>query len=272
METVNSQLTRTLVGIGPYYYLVQFATALLLVLAANTAFADFPRLAYFMARDKFLPRHFAFRGDRLAFTGGIIVLAAVAAVLILLFRGSVTGLMPLYGRRLHRLHPLPGGPRGPLVAPPRAGLAPAPGGQRRRGRHHRRRGRGGRRDPLHPGAWVVLLLIPGLVALLLGIRRHFDSITDHLTLTSTTPGSTPTGSKGRLHHYILIPVRDLNRATTRAIAYARSLTGGPTAATPGGGGRTAPAWWCWPSTSRTTQTTRDQLQEKWERFALACRW
>ncbi|HEV2125088.1 MAG TPA: amino acid permease, partial [Chloroflexota bacterium] len=74
VETVNSQLTRVLVGIGPYYYLVQFATALLLVLAANTAFADFPRLAYFLARDKFLPSHFAYQGARLAFSNGIIIL------------------------------------------------------------------------------------------------------------------------------------------------------------------------------------------------------
>src|SRR5437667_5447716 len=68
-ETVISQMTRTLVGEGtPYHYLVQISTALLLVLAANTAFADFPRLSSILARDRFLPRLFAFRGDRLAFT------------------------------------------------------------------------------------------------------------------------------------------------------------------------------------------------------------
>jgi amino acid transporter len=93
---VISQIARTILGIGPYYYVLQFTTAVLLVLAANTAFADFPRLAYFMARDKFLPSHFAFRGERLAFNNGIIVLAAVAAVLIVVFRGSVTALIPLY--------------------------------------------------------------------------------------------------------------------------------------------------------------------------------
>ena len=66
-------------GGSPYHYLVQLSTALLLVLAANTAFADFPRLASILARDRFLPRHFQFRGDRLAFTAGIVVLALVAA-------------------------------------------------------------------------------------------------------------------------------------------------------------------------------------------------
>ena len=80
----------------PYHYLVQISTALLLVLAANTAFADFPRLASILARDRFLPRVFQFRGDRLAFTSGIVVLAVVAARLIVVFEGSVTNLIPLY--------------------------------------------------------------------------------------------------------------------------------------------------------------------------------
>ena len=70
-ETVISQLHGTLVGAGsPFHYLVQFVTALLLVLAANTAFADFPRLASILGKDRFLPRQFQFRGDRLAFTSG----------------------------------------------------------------------------------------------------------------------------------------------------------------------------------------------------------
>jgi len=96
-ETVVSQLTRTIVGNGtPFHYLVQIATALLLVLAANTAFADFPRLASILARDRFLPRIFQFRGDRLAFSSGIVLLSLVAAALIVAFSGSVTNLIPLY--------------------------------------------------------------------------------------------------------------------------------------------------------------------------------
>jgi amino acid transporter len=96
-QTVISQLTSALVGAGsPYHYLVQISTALLLVLAANTAFADFPRLASILARDRFAPRVFQFRGDRLAFTGGIVVLALIAGLLIVAFEGSVTNLIPLY--------------------------------------------------------------------------------------------------------------------------------------------------------------------------------
>ena len=96
-ETVISQVTRTIVGGGtPFHYLVQISTALLLVLAANTAFADFPRLASILARDRFLPRQFQFRGDRLAFSVGIVVLAVLAVLLIVAFDGSVTNLIPLY--------------------------------------------------------------------------------------------------------------------------------------------------------------------------------
>ena len=122
------------------------------------------------------------------------------------------------------------------------------------------------------GAWVVLLLIPALVALLLGIRRHFDSITDHLTLDLNDADEHPDRLQGGLHHYILIPVPDLNRATTRAIAYARSLTGGPTAPAAGAGGRTAPAWWCRPSTSPTTPTTRISCRRSGSASTPACPW
>src|SRR4030095_8642196 len=96
-ETVVSQLARAVFGgRGPAYYTVQAATALILVLAANTAFQDFPRLASVMARDRFLPRQFRNQGDRLAFSNGILVLTGFAAVLIVVFRGDTHALIPLY--------------------------------------------------------------------------------------------------------------------------------------------------------------------------------
>ena len=268
VETVNSQLTRTLVGVGPYYYVVQFATALLLVLAANTAFADFPRLAYFMARDKFLPSSFAFRGDRLAFSNGIIILAVVAALLIVYFRGSVTALLPLYGIGVFTAFTLS-----------QAGLA---------ARWWRRRERGWRRrmavnatgaavtaivavimgvTKFALGAWVVLLLIPALVVLLLGIRRHYLDVRDQLTVDPTDTSEHPDRVAARYHHYVLIPVGDLNRAALRAIAYARSLTGQVPA-----GGNGAPAG----SGNdhviiqavhvTDDRAAADLLEEKWERY------
>ena len=108
-ETVISQLTRTFVGAGtPYHYLVQVSTAVLLVLAANTAFADFPRLSSILARDGFLPRVFQFRGDRLAFSYGIIVLAGIAVLLVVAFRRERhQSDPPLHRRGVRRVHPQP---------------------------------------------------------------------------------------------------------------------------------------------------------------------
>ena len=96
-ETVISQITRTLVGAGsPFHYVMQLVTAILLVLAANTAYAGFPRLASILGTDGLMPRQFQFRGDRLSFSVGITVLSVLAALLLVAFQGSVTNLIPLY--------------------------------------------------------------------------------------------------------------------------------------------------------------------------------
>lgn len=95
-ETLLSQIAHTVFGSGPLYYVVQATTMAILLLAANTAYQDFPRLAAFMARDGYLPRRFANRGDRLVHNLGIYVLAGAASVLLVVFRGSVHHLIPLY--------------------------------------------------------------------------------------------------------------------------------------------------------------------------------
>src|SRR6476659_8526363 len=95
-ETVISQVGRSVYGTGPIYYFFQLATTGVLILAANTSFADFPRLSSILARDGFMPSRFAFRGERLAFSAGIVVLAAIAIVVLMAFGGRVTALIPLY--------------------------------------------------------------------------------------------------------------------------------------------------------------------------------
>jgi amino acid transporter len=97
-ETVISQFGRMIFtgGFGWFYYVVQAATAAILILAANTAFADFPRLSSLLARDRFLPRQFASRGDKLVFSNGIVLLAIFASVLIIVFAGDTSRLIPLY--------------------------------------------------------------------------------------------------------------------------------------------------------------------------------
>ncbi|MEO8648513.1 MAG: APC family permease [Acidobacteriota bacterium] len=97
-ETVISQFARHIFNgsLGWFYYVVQAATAAILILAANTAFADFPRLSSLLARDRFLPRQFANRGDKLVFSNGIVILAVLASVLVFAFAGDTSRLIPLY--------------------------------------------------------------------------------------------------------------------------------------------------------------------------------
>jgi amino acid transporter len=95
-ETVVSQLTRRIFGSGLLYYFVQAISVIILALAANTAFADFPRLTFFIARDGYLPRQFASRGDRLVFSNGVVILGVASATLIAVFDGSTHALIPLY--------------------------------------------------------------------------------------------------------------------------------------------------------------------------------
>ena len=97
-ETVISQFARIIFTghLGWFYYVVQFATAAILILAANTAFADFPRLSSLLARDRFIPRQFANRGDKLVFSNGIVILAILSSLLVVVFAGDTSRLIPLY--------------------------------------------------------------------------------------------------------------------------------------------------------------------------------
>jgi amino acid transporter/nucleotide-binding universal stress UspA family protein len=95
-ETLVSAMARHTFGSGVFYYFVQAATAAILVLAANTSFADFPRLASLLAADRFLPRQFTNRGDRLVFSNGVVILAVLSVVLIVIFKGQEQAMLPLY--------------------------------------------------------------------------------------------------------------------------------------------------------------------------------
>ena len=265
VETVNSQLTRTLIGIGPLYYIIQFTTAILLVLAANTAFADFPRLASFMSRDKFLPAHFATRGGRLAFSNGIIVLAVVAAILILIFQGSVTNLIPLYTVGVFVAFTLS---QAGLVV--RWWRLREPGWQWRLSVN----ALGATVTAVVAvvvavtkfalGAWVVLVLIPFLVMVLLGIRRHYHDVAEQVTVDPNDRSLHPDQTARAFIHYVLIPVKDLDRTALRAIAYARSLTGQllPT----GGPGQGNPNVVIQAVHVTDDADTAEALQEKWDRY------
>lgn len=219
-ETVVSQLTRTFVGEGtPYHYLVQISTSLLLVLAANTAFADFPRLSSILARDRFMPHYFQFRGDRLAFTTGIVVLALLSAVLIVAFSGSVTNLIPLYTIGVFVAFTLS-----------QSGMVRHWWKLRERGWQWRAamNGLGAVATGIVAivvgvakfalGAWMVLVLIPVLIALMWAIHRHYRSFEDALTLERPEV-RIPRRSAPR----VVVPIGRIDRAALEALAFARSV-------------------------------------------------
>jgi amino acid transporter len=229
-ETVISQVTRTIMGAGtPFHVFVQVSTALLLVLAANTAFAGFPRLASILSQDGFMPRQFQFRGDRLAFSVGIAVLAVLAAVLLALFSGSVTALIPLYTV-------------GVFVA-----FTLSQSGMVRHWWRNRSKQRGWRwRATLNGvgafatgvvavfvgiakfalGAWVVLLLMPLLMGVMWAIYRHYQSVSAALALGDhdDAAASLPTRDPR-----VVVPVSRLDRAAVAALAYARAISADVTA-------------------------------------------
>jgi amino acid transporter len=220
-ETINSQLARRVFGDGSVlYYLVQAMTALILVLAANTSFADFPRLSSFMARDRFMPRQFASRGDRLAFSNGIIILAVLSVLLLVVFHAETHALIPLYAI-------------GVFVSFTLSQLGMVRFWWRERGRHWPMRallnGTGAvatgivmliiATTKFMHGAWLVILLIPLLVLLLAAIRRHYDDVAGQLSLEGLEAREL---SPAR--HHVFLLVGDVHRGVLGAIRYARAIS------------------------------------------------
>jgi hypothetical protein len=217
-ETVVSQLARQIFGGGlPYFYL-QTVSMLILVLAANTAFADFPRLAFFMARDGFMPRQFGTRGDRLVFSNGILILAFTAAALVAVFDGSTHALIPLYAVGVFTSFTLS---QGSMV---------------RRWLRTRPRGWGWRvavngvgaattalvlvvvaASKFLDGAWIVVVLIGALIATLRLIKTHYEDVAHQLSLEGYE-GPPP------IRHTVLVLVGDLHRGVVEALQYAKTLS------------------------------------------------
>jgi amino acid transporter len=217
-ETVVSQLARgAFGGRGAPYYLVQAATMLILVLAANTAYADFPRLASLLARDRFLPRQFMNQGDRLAFSNGIVGLSLLAGVLLVAFRGDTHRLIPLYMIGVFVSFTLS-----------QAGMVVR--WNRIRGPHWRKsaavNGVGAVVTAVvflvvaitktHEGAWIILLLIPIHVIVFRVTHRHYRRVAAQLSLRDFVPGPPR-------HSTVLVPLSGVHRAVVQALDYATTL-------------------------------------------------
>lgn len=218
-ETVVSQLARSIFGEGLLYYLVQMATALILILAANTSYADFPRLASLLGRDSFLPRQMANLGDRLVFSNGIIILGVLAALLIVIFQGNTHALIPLYavgvflsftlsqtGMVRHWLTGKYTGWRKGIVinsigAVTTAAVLSVIATTK-----------------FTHGAWGVLMLLPTLVFILRRIRHHYQLVAAQISLRGFRP------PQALSRHTVLLPISGLFRQVIPALQYARLLS------------------------------------------------
>ena len=217
-ETVVSQLARHIFGGGFLYYELQAVTMLILLLAANTSFADFPRLSFFLARDRFIPRQFATQGDRLVFSNGILILSGLAALLLVIFGGDPHALIPLYAvgvflsftlsqasmvRRWLRLkedgwwwrwwfNALGAVVTGLVMITIAA-------------------------TKFTHGAWIVVLLIPTLVGVFVLVHRHYEEVAVQLSLDGLGPPAPMTNT-------VLVLVGDIHRGVIKAIQYAQTLS------------------------------------------------
>ena len=216
-QTVIAQMAEQVFGGGPIFFVMQLSTAMILVLAANTAYADFPRLSSIIAGDGFLPRQFANRGDRLVFSNGVLFLAGAAALLIVAFGGVTNALIPLYAVGVFTSFTLS-----------QLGMV--------RYQLRKREGRWKAGATISAvgatatfvvlsivaitkftsGAWVPMVVIPLIVLLFQAIKRHYDEVATELRVE---PGWRPP----RLNHTVVVLVGRVHRGVLQALAYAKSL-------------------------------------------------
>jgi amino acid transporter len=225
-ETVLSQLGRAVFGgVGPAYYILQLSTMGILILAANTAFADFPRLSSLLARDGYMPSRFAFRGERLAFTTGIVALALLSIVVVAIFGGRVEALIPLYavgvftsitlsqaGMVKHWWRDREPGWRGSIaingVGAVATGIVAVIFAIAKFGL----------------GAWLVLIVIPVLVVAMLLVQRRYERRRLDVAVAAETIVGPP-----RRSQRVIVPVADVTRDVVHALTFARTMSDDVTA-------------------------------------------
>jgi amino acid transporter len=224
-ETIVSQLGREVLGGNFLYFAYQASTALVLFLAANTSFYDFPLLSAILARDKYMPRQFSFRGDRLAYTNGILVLTGTAAVLLVVFNAEVTRLIPLYavgvfvsftlsqsGMVRHWLRLKESGWRTSLAMNAAGALvtgvvAVIIGATKFAG-----------------GAWISILIMAGLVLLFYLIYRHYRWFESAISVEAEPAGVPAAVPVTEPREHVIVPVDGVNKISLGAIGMAREIS------------------------------------------------
>jgi len=223
-ESVVSMVAHIVYGDGPLYYLMQASTMLILILAANTAFSDFPRLSWFLARDHYMPHQFSFRGERLAFSTGISTLGILSAVLVIWFDADTHQLIPLYAVGVFTSFTLS-----------QASMVKRWWTRREAGWHYGLpvNALGALTTGLvtvivattkfSHGAWMVIVLIPIQVWILMRIHGHYLRVADQIAMSPDE--KMPVYPEPIL----VVPVPGLNRVVARTIGFARAMSKNVTA-------------------------------------------
>jgi amino acid transporter len=225
VQTILSQLAHGIFGTGFLYYMLQAGTALILVLAANTSYADFPRLGSFMAGDGYLPKQLKDRGSRLVYSNGMILLTAMSILLLVAFGGETSRLIPLYAIGVFMSFTLS-----------QSGMVVHWWRNREAGWHWSALVNGlGAVTTLvvlvviasakfTSGAWIVLLLIPVLVAYFEWVKRAYVRAAVRVALPQEEELEFSYRSKNEMHNHVVILFSTIDRRLVRAVQYARTIT------------------------------------------------
>ncbi len=224
-ETILSALATRIFGHGPLYFLIQISTLLILSVAANTSFAGFPRLASVMALDRYLPHQFSQLGDRLVYSNGMLALVSLTALLIVAFGGDSHALIPLFAVGVFLAFSLSQG-----------GMVVHWIKLRGRGWGFKAiiNGLGGLTtlaallviavSKFRDGAWIVIILIPLLVAVFQAVNRHYREVANELSMTGLPPSLKPLPEPR-----VVVPISGVHRGVVEALRYARAISNHVTA-------------------------------------------
>lgn len=262
-ESILSQMTRGITQGGPLYYWVQVFTAMILFLAANTGYQDFPRLSFFLARDNFLPRWLQNRGDRLVYSSGILVLALLSSVLVIVFQANEIAMLPLYALGVMLCFSLSQAGMFRLMGRI-AHLKPGESIRTSVTEIHYESNAKWKRllnaagatatflvfvilaaTKFLEGAWIVAALIPLLVIMFIAIHRHYERVavaltTNHLSIADLTT----------VADVVIVPIADIHRGTLLALQYAKRLSSDVRALS-----------------ITTSPEAKERLLNRWERFS-----
>ncbi|WP_017209068.1 APC family permease [Clostridium beijerinckii] len=221
--TVVSQIAFAIFGNGIMYYIIQFSTAVILLMACNTAYTGFPMLMYIVGKDGFAPRQFTIRGKRLSFSFGIVALSCIACILVIIFKADTHRLIPLYAIGVFISFTL---------------------GQFGMVNHWRKeKGNGWVKrsiingigsvvtllttiiiliEKFSEGAFIVAILIPIIIVIQLRIKKHYDKVACGLSISQLNLKKV--NLRKKYTHIVIVPIASLNKATIGALQYAQSVS------------------------------------------------